>query len=164
VIPVQLRVVTYVSQALINGDADLRRIIQVSDRHNRRNGITGALVYDGGHFAQILEGEPTALDGTLARIARDPRHTDMRIVTDDDADERLFGNWTMGAYNVSADEQETVALTDLRRDLLEHLAPEGRQGRLPHFVSFFRLCLNANREGAMPEHVVLEPPRFLSAG
>jgi len=88
----------------------------------------------------------------------------MRVVTDDDAEERMFRDWTMGAYNVSADEQETVGLAELRGDLLGYLAPEGRSGRLPHFASFFRVCLNARRDGALPEHLVVEPPRFQSAG
>lgn len=44
----RLRVETYVSRALINnGDPDLRRIIATSDHHDRRNGLTGALVCDG---------------------------------------------------------------------------------------------------------------------
>ncbi|RKR74832.1 FAD-dependent sensor of blue light [Frondihabitans australicus] len=63
---------------------------------NRRLGITGLLLHDAGRFVQILEGEPSAVEDRYARIAGDPRHTDVRLLLCEEEDERRFPNWSMG--------------------------------------------------------------------
>lgn len=47
---------------------------------NLERGITGLLVFDGQRFCQHLEGPRDAVDELMAQIAKDPRHTDIRVV------------------------------------------------------------------------------------
>ncbi|MEJ8406079.1 BLUF domain-containing protein [Brevundimonas vesicularis] len=73
----------------------IAEIIAVSDRNNRRDEITGALVIGDGVFLQILEGARQDLDRTLARIVRDPRHTGLRTIDRRGVARRAFAEWGM---------------------------------------------------------------------
>jgi hypothetical protein len=43
-----------------------------------------------------LEGPEEAVDELMAKIARDPRHTDVRVLLTENLEERRFSEWTMG--------------------------------------------------------------------
>ena len=85
--------------AIADADADAARevghILEVSRRNNRRDGVTGALLYDEGCFAQVLEGPLAAVERTFARIQRDFRHADVTVLEVVRVDARLFGDWSM---------------------------------------------------------------------
>ena len=77
-------------------DSDVRQILRASQRNNRRKDITGCLLYSGKHFAQILEGEPVALDEIVTKIAADKRHYQFLVAIDRQVAKRKFPNWSMG--------------------------------------------------------------------
>lgn len=79
----------------------LADIIAVSDRNNRRDHLTGALLVSRGRFFQILEGEPVDVDRALRRIETDPRHHDLTVVSRKEVESRLFGGWSMVAARVT---------------------------------------------------------------
>lgn len=87
----------YVSRPRVGISApEVHRLVGTSQVNNRRRGVTGLLVYDGQSFAQVLEGEPAALDELMARIAADDRHGQVHVLKrEDDAPERRFGAWAM---------------------------------------------------------------------
>ncbi len=89
-----LRRVFYVSLSRTE-PASVEPLLERSRANNRRDGITGVLLYSGGAFAQLLEGDAPAVAAVLARIAADPRHTAMRVLLDEPAQERLAAQWTM---------------------------------------------------------------------
>ncbi len=64
-------------------------------RHNRENGITGALICRADLFMQLLEGPRAAVTETFARILRDDRHLDVTLICSGDITERLFPDWDM---------------------------------------------------------------------
>jgi hypothetical protein len=70
-------------------------ILAVSQRNNRRDGITGALVFSDGAFFQTVEGSPQALDSLLRRLAEDTRHGDLKIVFRAPVCGRIFADWSM---------------------------------------------------------------------
>lgn len=75
---------------------EVHRIVGTSQMNNRRRGVTGLLVYDGHSFAQVLEGEPAALDELMARIGADDRHGQVQVLKRElDAPARRFGAWAM---------------------------------------------------------------------
>jgi hypothetical protein len=95
-----------------NGDRmipKLNAILDVSNRNNARDGITGALLFDTLWFIQILEGERAAVSATLHRIMGDERHTDVVIMDARPADARLFGRWWMGLAMLRGNEQLLLA-------------------------------------------------------
>lgn len=79
----------------------LADIIAVSDRNNRRDQLTGALLVSRGRFFQILEGEPVDVDRALRRIGMDPRHHDLIVVSRHEVASRLFPGWSMVAARVT---------------------------------------------------------------
>ena len=76
-------------------------ILAQSVRNNRADGITGALTFTPGRYAQILEGEDQALDTLLRKISADPRHCDMLILDRIPIEHRLFSEWSMIAPRFS---------------------------------------------------------------
>jgi len=84
----------------------LREIVDVSQRNNARDDITGALIFDNEWFLQILEGPAEAIDRTYHRIQKDPRHDLVTLVERRTATNRLFPEWGMGGTIRSMDVQE----------------------------------------------------------
>lgn len=74
------------------------RIVATARVFNPTVGITGALLYTGAHFAQIIEGDEAAISELIAAIVRDERHTNVTIAARGPLAERRFPDWSM-AYN-----------------------------------------------------------------
>ena len=70
-------------------------ILATSRANNARDGVTGALLYSEGCFAQVLEGGLSAVERTFERIQCDQRHSDVVMLQAGYADGRLFGVWDM---------------------------------------------------------------------
>lgn len=51
---------------------------------------------------QVLEGEATAVEETMARILKDPRHHGVNELSRSAITEREFGSWTMGFRGIKA--------------------------------------------------------------
>ena len=91
----------YVSESKIDpADAqnEVKRILATSHAWNSSVGITGALLFTGTHFAQVIEGEEDVVGQLIASIANDPRHAIVNIVVRDPLTARRFPDWSM-AYN-----------------------------------------------------------------
>jgi hypothetical protein len=86
-------------------------ILDSSTRNNPGEGITGVLVTTETHFLQVLEGEFEALNATFERIARDPRHDTVQLISFKEIEERRFGDWAMHG----------IGLFDLNTELLNKL-------------------------------------------
>jgi hypothetical protein len=71
------------------------QILATSRINNAAAGITGALHYSEGCFAQALEGPLPAVQATFERIQRDWRHTEVVVLQAGRLDRRLFGAWSM---------------------------------------------------------------------
>ena len=79
----------------------IAEILAVSQRNNHRDRVTGALVYSDGRFFQVLEGTSADIDRVLARIASDPRHREINIISRTEVEGRLFPDWSMCTPRVS---------------------------------------------------------------
>ena len=65
--------VVYVSSAIAPfTDAELVDLLTKSRAKNTLAGITGMLVYKGGNFMQLIEGEAAAIDALIVRIGEGP--------------------------------------------------------------------------------------------
>ena len=90
----------YTSASVQDGDGigvigQLQDIISTSIRNNAPNYVTGALVFDGANFIQVLEGEENRVMTTFRRIGLDSRHAGVTFIGMDVITERLFGSWWM---------------------------------------------------------------------
>jgi hypothetical protein len=92
----------YASRASAPLDASVQEsILQQSRAHNPAAGITGILCFSGNVFIQALEGGRDAVCELYNTIARDARHTNVRILDFAEIRERRFGNWTMGQVDIA---------------------------------------------------------------
>ena len=94
----------YVSRAaadLLEDDhrACVRAILEASRRNNAAAGVTGALLFGGGHFAQVLEGPADAVEATFERIQLDDRHARVNLIDFVPATTRRFSSWAMAAVD-----------------------------------------------------------------
>lgn len=78
-----------------SSQAELAQILAVSRRNNARVGVTGALLYNAGVFAQALEGPFEAVQDVFERIQADERHGDVVVLEAERAGQRVFGGWDM---------------------------------------------------------------------
>jgi hypothetical protein len=77
-------------------DQSIEDIVRVAQERNAALGITGALVYSDLHFGQIVEGPPESIMTLRSSILVDPRHTDIRTISDGRTGHRRFGQWALG--------------------------------------------------------------------
>ena len=92
---------------------EVEQILVSSRRQNLQRGVTGVLLFSGGHFAQLLEGPALALRETMVSIDADPGHeTVMRLIEEPIA-RRRFDEWNMGFF-------EAPGADDLIEQLLAH--------------------------------------------
>jgi hypothetical protein len=102
--------VVYISSAIQEfSNEDLVDLLTVARRNNLATQITGMLLYSGGNFIQVLEGERSAVELAYARIAVDLRHRSVMRLLEQHIESRQFANWSMGfstASDLSADLQQ----------------------------------------------------------
>jgi len=77
-------------------EAEIGQILATSRRNNDAVGVTGALLFSDGLFAQVLEGPQAVVEATFERIQRDDRHGDVQLLEFTAIDERSFQAWSMG--------------------------------------------------------------------
>ena len=80
----------------------LKEIVEKSRRNNPTFQVTGALCYSINGFLQCLEGPRQSVNELYRRIVKDDRNEGVTLVSYEETEKRLFGNWEM-AY-VRADE------------------------------------------------------------
>jgi hypothetical protein len=88
-------------------DEELVALLEKSREKNARLGLTGLLLYKGGNFLQVLEGERDAVMGQYQTIQADESHYQIMTVSSRAITERDFPDWKMAFVNlekVNADE------------------------------------------------------------
>lgn len=95
----ELHTLAYFSRKALGqkGDptAEIEGILNVARRNNHDHGITGALLYSNGCFAQVLEGPLSAVEAVFEKIELDARHHDVKILYFKPLATRSFGGWSM---------------------------------------------------------------------
>lgn len=97
------------------GDPELAELLSLSQRNNASLGITGMLLYAEGNFIQYIEGPEDAVDDLYRRIARDPRHRSVFMLSEGSGPTRLFPDWTMGYRAVAKTKESPLGRFDLSR-------------------------------------------------
>jgi hypothetical protein len=88
--------------------AHIEEILTSARRNNGKHGVTGALLFSDGCFAQVLEGARGDIEEIFETIQCDPRHKDVTIMHLHPIEQRGFGEWSMafaGIEGVSNDPQ-----------------------------------------------------------
>jgi Sensors of blue-light using FAD len=75
--------------------AGVDAILASAQRNNRQFGVTGALIFNAGIFAQVLEGSRREIELTFERIQRDARHSDVEVLAFEEVQNLQFPSWSM---------------------------------------------------------------------
>lgn len=111
----------YVSQRSKNvQDKDLDDIIEVSQRNNGANDISGLLIQNGDFFIQLLEGNKSKVQTTFNKISTDPRHFRVRTIYSGESPQRLFPMWAMGLVKEPTEKQMNEILPKLHTEINKH--------------------------------------------
>ncbi len=102
----ELHTLAYVSRRALGDDGntvdEIERILGTARRNNHAQGLTGALLYSEGSFAQVLEGTLSAVELIFEKIVLDARHSNVTVLHFEPLKHRRFGDWSM-AYAGSID-------------------------------------------------------------
>jgi len=94
----------YASRAAATVDVEaLATILRQSKENNLLAGVTGVLCFcsNARVFLQVLEGGRGAVSAVYNRIAQDPRHGEVVLLSYEEIGERSFASWSMGQVNMS---------------------------------------------------------------
>ncbi len=110
--------------------SDIRDILEEANSNNASKKITGCLVYNEGHFVQLLEGEKDVVHELYWQIEGDKRHSRVQVLSEGETLERMFPDWKM-MYLKLPEEPQTTLESQVKKDLKElEEAPES-----PNFTS-----------------------------
>lgn len=134
----------------------LKEILKAAHQNNPKQGITGILVYDRGHFFQILEGEYNDVESVFARIQKDKRHCRVNRIISYSVQARLFENWNMGLYHL--DEVSELDFHKLKKcmRLLQDVTSINEKQTLAKSALKIFIDLKGN-EATQPEHMFVAP-------
>ncbi|RYY78166.1 MAG: BLUF domain-containing protein [Moraxellaceae bacterium] len=76
-------------------DQEILDILTTARRENQKNNLVGALYYGHGCFFQCLEGKQDDIDSLYAKLQKDPRHHDLKILSLQPIEQRRFSSWEM---------------------------------------------------------------------
>jgi|TARA_B110000238_G_C15944966_1_gene360639 hypothetical protein len=136
-----LHQLVYISKATKIFDSNgLFKILEAAKNNNSHQDITGSLLYDGGRFIQILEGEKDTITSLYDKISKDPRHSNVKILYLEEASIRLFPTWSMSMLNLQVDKPKN--LSELK-EILGQIDEKKKLGSTPVVIKLFRAFQNA---------------------
>jgi hypothetical protein len=132
-----LQQLTYISSRHPQmSDSEIDRILSSARLHNKRNGITGLLMFNGHRFLQHLEGPAEAVEETYQRISADPRHRGVVLLSRVEAQFRAFSSWSMAFERIDS------ALPERRNSLVaqvQALVEKADPKIANHFIGYAKL-------------------------
>ncbi len=86
----------------------LLELLRVSHSNNRAKNITGILLYRGGNFLQVLEGEEAEVEALYEKIKADKRHSNVITIFKRPIKQREFDDWEMGFVNFDSLREDEI--------------------------------------------------------
>jgi Sensors of blue-light using FAD len=102
--------IVYYSERSATVPMDVRQMLATCHNNNARDGLTGYLFVNNHYYLQVLEGGRGAVSACYHRIAADPRHTNIVLISCLDVRERLFPAWSMGMHEGMNDQTKATFL------------------------------------------------------
>ncbi len=83
--------ISYVSTANRNLNQDeVAELLELTEIRNNKDGVKGLLIYSGGNFFEVIEGEKTKIKDLFEKIKVDPRHRNIMMVFEKQISKQLF--------------------------------------------------------------------------
>ena len=132
----------YVSSAVkLMSEEALLLLLQQSQIKNADLAVTGMLLYKGGNFMQMLEGEECVVRELYAEIRKDSRHTGVLTIITAKVAARNFKNWSMGFHNMD----KVADLPNYERYIQENLTLYSFQDDAEQAYEFITSFESSNR-------------------
>jgi FAD-dependent sensor of blue light len=95
----------YISKNTIKGTpetvkAEIEAILVSAHKNNPTMNITGALLYSGGYFCQVIEGPEEAIEELFETIQMDDRHGSVTVLHFEPIERRGFSEWAMALAGI----------------------------------------------------------------
>ena len=97
--------IAYLSKSTIGGSKEdvvreIESLLAVARKKNKSLNITGALLYSGGYFSQVIEGPMEAIEELFETIQNVPRHTEVTVLHFNPLENRSFSDWAMALAGI----------------------------------------------------------------
>lgn len=114
----------YISKNTIKGDAkqikaEITKILASAHKNNPAMGVTGALLYSGGYFCQVIEGPEEVLEELYETIQLDDRHGDVTVLHFEPIEARGFSEWAMALAGIEDNMRFDIAGVRASKDELK---------------------------------------------
>ena len=126
-----LHQIAYVSRSRLpedDFDKEVQSILATARSNNPANGVTGALLFSMGFFAQVLEGPVDAVEDLFEIIQLDERHDQVRVLYYRPVSVRAFSDWSMAYAGVVDSEALSEDLRQVFRASEELVTEEASNG------------------------------------
>ena len=94
---------------------EIRRILEKARSNNSSLAVTGALLYNSGFFAQVLEGPLSGIQHIFEKIQRDVRHGEVTVLESSPTGARDFPDWSMAYVQSDSAAQASLSSETLHR-------------------------------------------------
>ena len=119
--PKDLVELSYLSEAITDMSfLGLMRLLESARTFNKKNSITGILLYDNQQFGQIIEGEYANVMKAWKRIQEDKRHHRVELLEIREIAERSFPEWLLRFYGGETLIRDYPALADMVGGMDKH--------------------------------------------
>ena len=75
---------------LIDSERHISNILDKANKNNLDMSVTGLLIYNSGYFLQLLEGSKESVNKIYQKIAKDQRHSTIKVILKQEANSRIF--------------------------------------------------------------------------
>lgn len=107
----------YISRATeAFSDEKLSQLLTKAKSNNTNLDVTGNLIYNGGVFLQVLEGDMKVILSLYKKIQLDDRHHKVKKVYFEPASFRLFSRWSMNMMNLDCEKPKNLQII---KDILD---------------------------------------------
>lgn len=89
-------------------EEELAEILSKARTSNEKLNVSGMLLFHEGSFIQALEGDEEAVNTLYAKISKDSRHSETRVLFRGYQSERHFAGWSMGFYRSRQSARENL--------------------------------------------------------
>jgi Sensors of blue-light using FAD len=103
-----MALIQFVYSSHLADESALQGILPKADENNKKNNITGMLLYFNGRLLQVLEGEDNTVRATFKRIQSDQRHHHVVELMDQQVPARDFSSFSIGFHKIDESELNDV--------------------------------------------------------
>ena len=137
---------------------ELVGLLQTCLANNQRDDVTGMLLFGNDTFLQTLEGEKETVDRLYETILQDPRHNNVKSLTNKTVETRQYPDWNMGFKRVSDKELKHVdGLIDFseKKFTFKYLSDHADDARrlMDHFSSWDPLLRKIEEKDEAVRHL-----------